>query len=53
MIVAEEPDAAEDLKALKPFIKEYQPVLVGVGVGADVLRKAGYRPVSSWATPTR
>ena len=36
--------AAEDLKALKPFIKEYQPVLVGVGTGADVLRKAGYRP---------
>ncbi|MEX3740109.1 putative cytokinetic ring protein SteA, partial [Mycolicibacterium porcinum] len=26
------------------FIKEYQPVLVGVGAGADVLRKAGYRP---------
>ncbi|CAM2736560.1 thiamine pyrophosphokinase [Mycobacterium intermedium] len=44
VIVSEEPTAAEDLKALKPFIKEYQPVLVGVGVGADVLRKAGYRP---------
>lgn len=44
VIVAEEPSAAEDLKALKPFIKEYQPVLVGVGAGADVLRKAGYRP---------
>ena len=44
VIVAEEPGAAEDLKALKPFIKEYQPVLVGVGAGADVLRKAGYRP---------
>ena len=44
VIVADEADAAEDLKALKPFIKEYQPVLVGVGAGADVLRKAGYRP---------
>jgi uncharacterized membrane-anchored protein len=44
VIVAEEPDAADDLKALKPFIKEYQPVLVGVGAGADVLRRAGYRP---------
>jgi uncharacterized membrane-anchored protein len=44
VVVAEEPDAAEDLKALKPFIKEYQPVLIGVGTGADVLRKAGYRP---------
>jgi uncharacterized membrane-anchored protein len=44
VIVAEEPDAIEDLKALKPFIKEYQPVLVGVGTGADTLRRAGYRP---------
>ncbi|HEY5840129.1 MAG TPA: putative cytokinetic ring protein SteA [Mycobacterium sp.] len=44
VVVAEEPGVAEDLKALKPFIKEYQPVLVGVGTGADVLRKAGYRP---------
>ena len=44
VVVAEEPSAADDLKALKPFIKEYQPVLIGVGTGADVLRKAGYRP---------
>ena len=44
VVVAEQPGAAEDLKGLKPFIKEYQPILVGVGVGADVLRKAGYRP---------
>jgi uncharacterized membrane-anchored protein len=44
VVVAEEPSAADDLKALKPFIKEYQPVLIGVGTGADVLRKGGYRP---------
>lgn len=44
VVVAEEACAAADLKALKPFIKEYQPVLVGVGTGADILRKAGYRP---------
>lgn len=44
VVVAEEPCAAEDLKALKPFIKEYQPVLIGVGSGADLIRKAGYRP---------
>ncbi|EID16503.1 putative cytokinetic ring protein SteA [Mycobacterium xenopi] len=44
VVVSDEPGAADDLKALKPFIKEYQPVLVGVGAGADVLRKAGYRP---------
>src|SRR6476469_5606077 len=33
VVVAEELSAATDLKALKPFIKEYQPVLVGVGSG--------------------
>ena len=44
VIVAEELSAADDLKALKPFIKEYQPVLIGVGTGADVLRRGGYRP---------
>lgn len=44
VIVADEPNATDDLRSLKPFIKEYQPVLVGVCGGADVLRKAGYRP---------
>jgi uncharacterized membrane-anchored protein len=44
VVVADEDDAAVDLKLLKPFIKEYQPVLIGAGGGADVLRKAGYRP---------
>jgi uncharacterized membrane-anchored protein len=44
VLVSDGPGAADDLKALKPFIKEYQPVLVGVGGGADVLRNDGYRP---------
>src|SRR6202008_4789771 len=44
VVVADEPSADDDLRSLKPFIKEYQPVLIGVGSGADVLRKAGYRP---------
>jgi uncharacterized membrane-anchored protein len=44
VIVGEEGAAVDELKSLKPFIKEYQPVLIGVGTGADVLRKAGYRP---------
>lgn len=44
VLVGDEPHAEEDLKRLKPFIKEYQPVLIGVGTGADVVRKAGYRP---------
>lgn len=44
VVVTDDPNAEGDLKAIKPFIKEYQPVLVGVGAGADTLRKAGYRP---------
>ena len=44
VVVSDGPGAADDLKALKPFIKEYQPVLVGVGAGADILREGGYRP---------
>lgn len=37
-------DYETDLAALKPYIKEMSPVLVGVDAGADVLLKAGYRP---------
>ena len=44
VVVADGPGASDDLKALKPFIKEYQPVLVGVGAGADILRERGFRP---------
>jgi uncharacterized membrane-anchored protein len=44
VVVTDDAYAMDDLKAIKPFIKEYQPILVGVGSGADVLRKAGYRP---------
>ncbi len=44
VVVSDGPGAADDLKALKPFIKEYQPVLIGVGAGADILRNDGYRP---------
>ncbi|MDN5805554.1 MAG: putative cytokinetic ring protein SteA, partial [Microlunatus sp.] len=44
VLVGDESHATDDLKSLKPFIKEYQPVLIGVGAGADVLRNAGYRP---------
>lgn len=44
VVVTDGPGAEDDVKALKPFIKEYQPVLVGVAGGADVLRHLGYRP---------
>lgn len=44
VVVAEGPDHVVDLKNLKPFIKEYSPILIGVGAGADTLSDAGYRP---------
>ncbi len=44
VVVADGPDHLADLKSLKPFIKEYSPILIGVGAGADSLAKAGYRP---------
>jgi uncharacterized membrane-anchored protein len=34
----------EDLAALRPYIREYKPVMVGVDGGADALIEAGYRP---------
>jgi uncharacterized membrane-anchored protein len=34
----------EDLASLRPYIREYRPVLIGVDGGADALRDAGYKP---------
>ncbi len=34
----------EDLRALKPYIREMKPVLIGVDGGADAMREAGYAP---------
>jgi uncharacterized membrane-anchored protein len=44
LVVAAGFDHAKDLKKLHHFIREYQPVLVGVGAGADALRAAGHKP---------
>lgn len=37
-------DYREDLAALRAYITEYRPVLIGVDGGADALREAGYAP---------
>ncbi|MBI3688277.1 MAG: hypothetical protein HY241_13260 [Actinobacteria bacterium] len=37
-------DDRRDLAALRPYIREYRPVLLGVDGGADILLDAGYRP---------
>jgi uncharacterized membrane-anchored protein len=35
---------AEELAAIRAFLREQEPVLIGVERGAEVLREAGYRP---------
>lgn len=44
LVVAPGPEHAEDLAALRHYIREFRPVLVGVDGGAQALRKAGHRP---------
>ncbi|GGL43787.1 putative cytokinetic ring protein SteA [Planomonospora parontospora] len=34
----------EDIAALRPYIREYRPVMIGVDGGADALLEAGYTP---------
>lgn len=34
----------EDLETLRPYIREYRPVLIGVDGGADAILEAGHRP---------
>jgi uncharacterized membrane-anchored protein len=43
LLVAKGYDYKSDLRALKHYIREFRPVLVGVDAGADVLRDAGYQ----------
>jgi uncharacterized membrane-anchored protein len=44
LIVVRGYDYRSDLEALRPYISEYKPLLVGVDGGADALIEAGYRP---------
>jgi uncharacterized membrane-anchored protein len=44
LVVAAGPDHEADLAALKRYLREFRPVLVGVGGGAVALRKARMRP---------
>ncbi|WP_127842205.1 putative cytokinetic ring protein SteA [Actinomyces wuliandei] len=34
----------EDLRALRPYIREYRPVIIGVDGGADAVLEAGLKP---------
>ncbi len=44
LVVVRGYDYKQDLAALRHYIREYKPVLVGVDGGADALREAGYKP---------
>jgi uncharacterized membrane-anchored protein len=44
LVVVRGHDYKEDLRALRPYIREYRPVLVAVDGGADALLEVGLRP---------
>lgn len=44
MVVVRGHDYQNDLAALKPYLKEYEPVLIGVDGGADALLDIGFKP---------
>jgi len=44
LIVVRGYDYKEDLQALRSYIRDYRPVLIGVDGGADALIEAGYQP---------
>ncbi|MDN5930271.1 MAG: putative cytokinetic ring protein SteA [Pseudonocardia sp.] len=44
LVVAAGYDHVADLARLKNYIREYKPVLIGVGAGADALLAAGHQP---------
>lgn len=44
LVVVRGHDYRSDLAALRPYIKEYQPVLIGVDGGADALLELGLKP---------
>ena len=44
LVVARGPGHKRDLAIVRPYVRDYRPVLVGVDGGADALLEAGYRP---------
>ena len=44
LVVVRGYDYRQDLGALRPYIREYRPVLIGVDGGADALREFGLKP---------
>lgn len=44
LVVVRGHDYKDDLKALRPYIRQYRPVLIGVDGGADALLDNGFKP---------
>jgi len=44
LVVVRGHDYRADLRALRPYIREYRPVLIGVDGGADALLELGFTP---------
>ncbi len=44
LVVARGPELRNDLRVVRPYIRDFKPVLVAVDGGADVLLEAGYQP---------
>jgi uncharacterized membrane-anchored protein len=44
LVVVRGHDYRSDLRALRPYIREYRPVLIGVDGGADALLEMGLKP---------
>jgi uncharacterized membrane-anchored protein len=44
LVVARAPEAKRDLRAVRSYIREFKPILIGVDGGADRLLEAGYTP---------
>ena len=44
LVVARGPGHKRDLRIVRPYVRDFKPVLVGVDGGADALIEAGYRP---------
>jgi uncharacterized membrane-anchored protein len=44
LVVARGPGFKRDLKIVRPYVRDFRPVLVGVDGGADALLEEGWRP---------
>jgi len=44
LVVARAPEAKQDLRIVRGYIREFKPILIGVDGGADRLLEAGYTP---------